>query len=89
MTIPRGMVFLAYIYVIIATVIAFRIGRPLIRLNFLNELLNASYRYALVRVARELGEHRPLPRRAGRERHLLMSVRRPSSPTPGRSCSGA
>ena len=49
-TIPRGMVFLAYVYVIIATVIAFRIGRPLIRLNFLNELLTASYRYALVRV---------------------------------------
>ena len=48
--IPRGMVFLAYIYVIIATVFAFRIGRPLIRLNFLNELLTASYRYALVRV---------------------------------------
>ena len=49
-TIPRAMVFLAYIYVIIATVIAFRIGRPLIRLNFLNERLTASYRYALVRV---------------------------------------
>ena len=48
-TIPRGMVFLAYIYVIIATLIAFRIGKPLIRLNFLNELLTASYRYALVR----------------------------------------
>jgi putative ATP-binding cassette transporter len=48
--IPRAMVFLAYIYVIIATVIAFRIGRPLIRLNFLNELLTASYRYALVRL---------------------------------------
>ena len=48
-TIPRGMVFVAYVYVIIATVIAFRIGRPLIRLNFLNELLTASYRYALVR----------------------------------------
>ena len=48
--VPRAMVFLAYIYVIIATVIAFRIGRPLIRLNFLNELLTASYRYALVRV---------------------------------------
>ena len=44
------MVFLAYIYVIIATVFAFRIGRPLIRLNFLNERLTASYRYALVRV---------------------------------------
>jgi len=49
-TIPRAMVFLAYIYVIIATVIAFRIGRPLIRLNFLNERLTASYRYALVRI---------------------------------------
>ncbi len=49
-TIPRAMVFLAYIYVIVATVIAFRIGRPLIRLNFLNERLTASYRYALVRV---------------------------------------
>jgi putative ATP-binding cassette transporter len=48
--IPRAMVFLAYIYVIIATVLAVRIGRPLIRLNFLNELLTASYRYALVRV---------------------------------------
>src|SRR4029453_3831480 len=48
--IPRAMVFLAFIYVIIATVFAFRIGRPLIRLNFLNELLTASYRYALVRV---------------------------------------
>src|SRR5215213_757474 len=48
--VPRAMVFLAYIYVIIATVLAFRIGRPLIRLNFLNELLTASYRYALVRV---------------------------------------
>jgi putative ATP-binding cassette transporter len=48
--VPRAMVFLAYIYVIIATVLAVRIGRPLIRLNFLNELLTASYRYALVRV---------------------------------------
>jgi len=48
--IPRAMVFLAYIYVIIASVLAFRIGRPLIRLNFLNELLTASYRYGLVRV---------------------------------------
>ena len=48
--IPRAMVFLAFIYVIIATVLAFRIGRPLIRLNFLNELLTASYRYNLVRI---------------------------------------
>ena len=48
--IPRAKVFLAFIYLINATVFAFRIGRPLIRLNFLNELLTASYRYALVRI---------------------------------------
>ena len=39
--IPRAMVFIAYLYVIVATVIAFRIGRPLIGLNFLNERFNA------------------------------------------------
>jgi len=31
-------------------VIAFRIGRPLIRLNFLNQMLTGSFRYALVRL---------------------------------------
>ena len=49
-TIPRGLVFLTFIFMIIATVIAFRIGRPLIRLNFLQEAFGASYRYSLVRV---------------------------------------
>lgn len=48
--IPRAMTFLAYVFVIIASVIAFRIGHPLIRLNFLNEAFNASFRYALVRL---------------------------------------
>ena len=48
--IPRAMMFIAYVYVIIATVIAFRIGRPLVRLNFLNEMLTGSFRYALVRL---------------------------------------
>jgi vitamin B12/bleomycin/antimicrobial peptide transport system ATP-binding/permease protein len=48
--IPKAMVFIAYLYVIVATVIAFRIGRPLIGLNFLNERFNASFRYALVRL---------------------------------------
>jgi putative ATP-binding cassette transporter len=49
-TIPGAMVFLAYLYVIVASFGAFRIGRPLIRLNFLNEGLRASFRYALVRL---------------------------------------
>ncbi|MDN5842591.1 MAG: ABC transporter ATP-binding protein/permease [Alcaligenaceae bacterium] len=53
--IPRGMVFLVFIYVFIATILAIWIGRPLIRLNFLNEQFNADYRYALVRV-REYAE---------------------------------
>jgi putative ATP-binding cassette transporter len=48
--IPRAMTFIAYIFVIVASVIAFRIGRPLIRLNFLQERFNASFRYALVRM---------------------------------------
>jgi vitamin B12/bleomycin/antimicrobial peptide transport system ATP-binding/permease protein len=48
--IPRAMTFIAFIYVIVATVFAFRIGKPLVRLNFLNEGLEAFYRYGLVRV---------------------------------------
>jgi putative ATP-binding cassette transporter len=54
-TIPRAMVFMVYLYVIISTVFAVRIGRPLIRLNFLNEQLSANFRYALIRL-REYGE---------------------------------
>lgn len=53
--IPRAMVFMVYAYVIVATVFAVKIGRPLIALNFLNEKLNANFRYALVRL-REYGE---------------------------------
>jgi putative ATP-binding cassette transporter len=36
--------------VFFATVVAFWIGRPLIRLSFRNELTNAAFRYALVRL---------------------------------------
>jgi len=53
--IPRAMVFAVYLYVLIATVFALKIGRPLIRLNFLNEQFNANFRYALIRL-REYGE---------------------------------
>lgn len=53
--VPRAMVFLVFAYVLIATVFAIRIGRPLIPLNFLNERYNADYRYALVRL-REYSE---------------------------------
>ena len=54
--IPRAMVFLVYLYVIVATVFAFKLGRPLIRLNFLAERLGANFRYALMRL-REYAEN--------------------------------
>lgn len=48
--IPRAMMFLVLVYVLITTVIAFWLGRPLIQLNFLYERVTANFRYALVRV---------------------------------------
>lgn len=70
--IPRAMVFLVYLYVLVTTAVAFWIGRPLIRLNFLNEKLGATYRYALVRV-REYGENIAFYRGEGVERGGLLS----------------
>ncbi|WP_044469823.1 ABC transporter ATP-binding protein/permease [Mannheimia massilioguelmaensis] len=49
-TIPHAMVYLVFIYVLISSVFAFKIGRPLIQLNFANERLNANYRYSLIRL---------------------------------------
>jgi putative ATP-binding cassette transporter len=53
--IPHGMVFVVYVYVLIATVIAVKLGHPLIGLNFLSEKFNANFRYALIRL-REYSE---------------------------------
>ena len=50
LTLPRALFWIVIAYVLAATVIAFVIGRPLIELSYLNELRNASFRYALVRV---------------------------------------
>jgi putative ATP-binding cassette transporter len=47
---PRAMFWIVIMYVLVATIIGFLIGRPLIRLSFRNELTNAAFRYALVRV---------------------------------------
>jgi putative ATP-binding cassette transporter len=70
--IPRAMTFLTYIFVIIASWIAFRIGRPLILLNFLQERFNASFRYALVRL-RENSENVAFQRGERVERGVLGS----------------
>jgi vitamin B12/bleomycin/antimicrobial peptide transport system ATP-binding/permease protein len=48
--VPRAMFWIALGYVLIATIVAFWLGRPLIWLSFSNEKLNAAFRYALVRL---------------------------------------
>ncbi|MEU4812119.1 ABC transporter ATP-binding protein/permease [Nocardia fluminea] len=49
-TIPRAALVIVLTYVLVSTVIAFWIGHPLIRINFLIERMNANFRYSLVRV---------------------------------------
>lgn len=67
---PRAMVMLVYLYVIVASVIAFRLGRPLIHLSFANERLAANFRYALIRL-REYAENIAFYRGEARERETL------------------
>ncbi|MBK4998697.1 ABC transporter ATP-binding protein/permease [Pseudomonas sp. S31] len=69
--IPRAMVFAVYLYVLVATWVAFRLGRPLIRLNFLNEKLTANFRYALMRL-RENAENIAFYQGAQVERGTLL-----------------
>ncbi len=49
-SLPKAMFWIVIVYVLLATIVGFRIGRPLIGLSFRNELTNAAFRYALVRV---------------------------------------
>jgi putative ATP-binding cassette transporter len=48
--VPRAMFWTILVYVVVATVVAIWLGRPLIQLSFDNEKLNAAFRYALVRL---------------------------------------
>jgi putative ATP-binding cassette transporter len=48
--IPRAMFWIGLGYVLVASMIAFWIGRPIIWLSFNNEKFNAAFRYALVRL---------------------------------------
>ncbi len=49
-TIDHALFWIALVYVFATTFVAFWIGRPLIRFSFRNELTNAAFRYALVRL---------------------------------------
>ncbi|BBY97624.1 ABC transporter ATP-binding protein/permease [Mycolicibacterium fallax] len=69
-TFPRAVFWTAFIYVLVASVIAFWIGRPIIRLAFDNEKYNAAFRYALVRL-RDASESVAFYRGEVAERHQL------------------
>jgi putative ATP-binding cassette transporter len=49
-SIPKAMFVIVFVYVLVATLITFWIGHPLIRLSFRNERLNAGFRYSLIRL---------------------------------------
>jgi putative ATP-binding cassette transporter len=70
-TLPKALFWIALLYVFLTTVVAFWIGRPLIRLSFRNELTNAAFRYALIRL-RDAGEAVGLYRGEDAERGELM-----------------
>jgi putative ATP-binding cassette transporter len=72
LTLPKALFWIALLYVFLTTVMAFWIGRPLIRLSFRNELTNAAFRYALIRL-REAGEAVGLYRGEDAERGELMT----------------
>jgi vitamin B12/bleomycin/antimicrobial peptide transport system ATP-binding/permease protein len=71
-TLPKALFWVAFVYVFFATVVAFWIGRPLIRFSFRNELTNAAFRYALVRL-RDAAEAVGFYRGESTERGLLRS----------------
>ena len=70
LTLSHALFWVVLVYVTFATVIAFWIGHPLIRLSFRNELTNAAFRYALVRL-RDAAEAVGFYRGEDAERGLL------------------
>jgi putative ATP-binding cassette transporter len=70
--VPKALFWMALVYVFFTTVVAFWIGRPLIRLSFRNELTNAAFRYALVRL-RDAAEAVGLYGGEGAERGQLLT----------------
>lgn len=48
--IPKGLVFVVFLFVLLATGLAMWIGQPLIEYHYENERLNGDYRYSLIRV---------------------------------------
>ncbi|MCB0923342.1 MAG: ABC transporter ATP-binding protein/permease [Mycobacterium sp.] len=72
LTLPKALFWVAFVYVFLGTLVAFWIGKPLIRLSFRNELTNAVFRYSLVRL-RDAAESVGFYRGENTERGLLRS----------------
>ena len=72
-TIPKALFWIALLWVIGTTVVAIWIGRPIIRLTFRNELTNAAFRYALIRI-RDAAEAVSFYRGEGTERVTLAAL---------------
>ncbi len=68
--VPGLLFWIALVYAVIATYATHMIGRPLIRLNFLQERYEADFRFSLARL-REYGEQVALLRGQGAERERL------------------
>ena len=83
-TVPRALFWIVLLYVFLATVVAFWIGKPLIRLSFRNETTNAAFRYSLVRL-RDAAEAVGFYRGEGDERISLGTRFVRSSRTTARS----
>jgi vitamin B12/bleomycin/antimicrobial peptide transport system ATP-binding/permease protein len=70
LVLPKALFWIVIAYVLVVTIVAFVIGRPLIRLSYFNELRNAGFRYALVRL-RDTGAAVGMYRGENAERRLL------------------
>ena len=68
--IPKALFWIVITYVLIASIVAFRIGRPLIALSYRNEQANAAFRYAMIRL-RDTAEAVAFYRGARTEREQL------------------
>jgi len=82
-SVPGYMVWAAFIYAVVGTMLTYFVGRPLVRLNFLQERYEADLRFSLVRVreyaegiALYAGENAERTQLDGRIRHILANWRR-------------
>ena len=84
-SVPGYMVWTAFIYAVVGTMLTYFVGRPLVRLNFLQERYEADLRFSLVRVTNTRRGSRSMPARTPNARSST-GVSAISSPTGAVSC---